>query len=59
MGKNLPTMQETWVHSWVRKLPWVREWQPSPVLLEESHEQKSLEGYIVHGVTKSQTRLSD
>ena len=28
---------------WVRKIPWRRKWQPSPVLLpEESHGQRSL-----------------
>ena len=31
-------------------------WQPTPVFLPgESHGQKSLAGYIVHGVAKSQT----
>ena len=31
---------------WVRKIPWRREWQPTPVFLpEESHEQRSLIGY--------------
>ena len=35
-------------------------WQPSPVFLPgESQRQRSLEGYIVHGVAKSQTGLSD
>ena len=33
---------------------------PTPVFLPgELHGQKSLVGYIVHGVAKSQTRLSD
>ena len=31
---------------WVRKIPWRRKWQPTPVFLPgESHGQKSLEGY--------------
>ena len=31
---------------WVRKFPWRRAWQPSPVFLPgESHGQRSLEGY--------------
>ena len=37
--KNPPAMQEpqeTWVLSWVRKIPWRREWQPNPVLLPEN-----------------------
>ena len=31
---------------WVRKIPWTRKWQPTPVFLPgESHEQMSLVGY--------------
>ena len=31
---------------WVRKTPWRRAWQPTPVYLPgESHRQRSLEGY--------------
>ena len=31
---------------WVGKVPWRREWQPTPVFLPgESHGQRSLEGY--------------
>ena len=33
MVKNLPAMRETWVQSWVRKIPWRRKWQPTPVFL--------------------------
>ena len=30
---------------WVRKTPWRREWQPTPIFLpEELHGQRSLEG---------------
>ena len=37
-----------------------RQWQPTPVLLPgESHGQRSLVGYTVHGVAKSRIRLSD
>ena len=35
-GKNLPVVQETWVPSWVREIPWRREWLPTPVLPGES-----------------------
>ena len=43
---------------WVRKIPWRRKWQPSPVfLLGESLGQRSLVGCVVHRVTKSWTRL--
>ena len=32
---------------WVRKIPWRRAWQFTPVFLSgESHEQRSLAGYI-------------
>ena len=35
---------------WVRKMPWRREWQPTPVFLPgESHEQRSLAGYSPGG----------
>jgi len=44
---------------WIRKIPWRREWKPTPVFLPgEFHEQKDLVGYI-HGVAKSQTKLSN
>jgi len=29
--KNLPAVQETWVHPWVWKIPWRKAWQPTPV----------------------------
>ena len=36
--KNLPAVRETWVPSWVGKIPWRRAWQPTPVFLPgESH----------------------
>ena len=44
--KNLSAMQETRLNTWVRKILWRREWQPTPVLLpRDSHGQKSLAGY--------------
>ena len=34
---------------WVRKIPWRREWQPTPVFLPgESHSQRSLVGYSTY-----------
>ena len=58
--KRLPVMQETRFDPWVGKIPWRRKWQPTPVFLPgESYGQRSMAGYIVHGVAKSQTRLSD
>ena len=29
--KNLPAVWETWVQSWIRKIPWRRERLPTPV----------------------------
>ena len=50
MVKNLAMMQGAWVWSWVRKIPWRREWQPTPVILpRESHGQRSLAGYSPWG----------
>ena len=63
MVKNLPAMQETWVQSLGWEDPWRREWLFIPVLLPgEVHGLRSLAGYrlyIIHGVAKSQTQLSN
>ena len=54
--KNLPASRRCKRHGfnpWVRKIPWRREWLPSPVFLPgESHGQRNLAR-----VTKSQTQL--
>jgi len=51
--KKLPVMQETRVQS-LRKIPWRREWQPTPVFLPgESHGQRSLAGYSPWGLEES------
>ena len=43
---------------WVRKIPWRREWQPTPVFLPgESHGQRSLVGYSPWG-RRVKSRLS-
>ena len=35
---------------WVRKIPWKRKWQPTPVFLpEKSHGQRSLVSYYPKG----------
>ena len=45
MVKNLTAMQGTGSNPWVRKIPWRREWQPTPVFLpEEFPGQRSLTG---------------
>ena len=39
---------------WVRKIPWRRAWQPTPVFLpEESHGQRGLAGYSPQGRKES------
>ena len=41
---------------WVRKIPWRREWLPTPVFLSgEFHEQRSLVGYSPWGHKESDT----
>ena len=52
--KNSPPMWETWVHSVGWEEPWRRERLHTPY----SGLENSM-GCIVHGVTKSWTRLSD
>ena len=50
-GGKEPTCQCSWCERrgfdpWVRKIPWRRKWQPSPVFLPgKSHRQRSLMGY--------------
>ena len=48
--KNPPASPRNWRRSgfnlWVRKVPWRRKWQPTPVSLPgEFHGHRSLEGY--------------
>ena len=39
---------------WVRRIPWRREWQPTPVFLPgEAHGQRSLAGYSPWGRRES------
>ena len=53
--KNLPAMQKTWVDPWVGKIPWRKEWLPTPVFSpQEFHRGRSLAA-TVHGVAKSWT----
>ena len=38
------------LNPWVRKIPWRRKWQPTPIFLPgESHGQRSLAGYSPYG----------
>ena len=57
MAKNLPAMQEDLgSNPWVRKIPWGRKWQSTPVFLPgEFHGQRSLMGYSSWGHKESDT----
>ena len=61
-GKESTCQGRSWrcrFDPWVRKVPWRRKWQPSPVFLPgKSHEQRSLAGYSPWGL-KSRAQLSD
>ena len=42
----------------VRKIPWRRAWQPTPVFLPENYTDREVWQATVHGVTQNQTRLN-
>ena len=53
-GKDLLAMQQTRSDPWVRKIPWRREWQFTPVFLPgESHGQRGLVGFSPCGCRES------
>ena len=53
-AKCLPAMQRPGFDPWVRKIPWRRKWQPTPVFLPgESCGQRSLVGYSPCGRKES------
>ena len=54
LEKNLPAIQKPGFNPFVGKIPWRREWQPTPVCgLENSMN------CIIHGVTNCQSWLSN
>ena len=60
MVKNLPAnagdLNRHEFDPWVRKTPWRRPWQPTPVFLPgESHGQRGLAGYSPKGHKESDT----
>ena len=58
MVKNLPANagDARGFDPWVKKMPWRRKWQLTPVfLLGESHGQRSLVGYSPWGCKKLDT----
>ena len=53
--KNLPTTPESRFGPWVGKIPWKREWLPTPVFLRgESYGQRSLVSYRPWGPKESE-----
>ena len=57
-GKNLPGSAGD-PGSIPEKIPWRREWQPTPVFLLENSMDRGAWWATVHGVTESQIRLSE
>ena len=54
--KTLPVNAGDIVFPWVRKIPWRRAWQLTPVFLSgESHGQRSLVSYRPEGYKESDT----
>ena len=56
MVKNMLALWRFGFNLWVEKIPWRREWLPTPVfLLGESYVQRSLAGYSPWGCKESDT----
>ena len=55
---NLPATQECGFDPWAGKIPWRKKWQLT-LLFFLGNPMDRVWWAIVHGVTKSQTRLSD
>ena len=54
--KNCLQYRRPRLNPWVRKIPWRREWHPTPVFLPgEFHGQRSLVGYSLWGRKESDT----
>ena len=52
--KNLPTNAGDTRDTWVRKIPWRKKWQPTPLFLPgKSHRQRNLVGYSQWGHRES------
>ena len=51
--------QRDGLNPWVGKIPWRRKWQPTPVFFLGNPIDRGVWKATVHGVTKSQTRLSN
>ena len=56
MVKDLPACVRPGFNPWVGKIPWRREWQPTPVFWpREVHGQHCLAGYSLSGCKESNT----
>ena len=56
MVKNLPASRRPRFDPWVLKIPWRREWQPTPVFLpRDFHGQRNLADYSPWGCKGSDT----
>ena len=45
--RTCPQYRRPRFNPWIKKIPWRREWQPTPVFLPgESHGQRSLVGCV-------------
>ena len=54
MVKNLPAIRRPGFHPWVEKVPWRREWLPTPVFFPgESHGERNQVGYSPWGGKES------
>ena len=58
MVKNLPTMPESQFYPRVRKIPWRREWQPTPVFLLGNPMDRGAWQATVHGVARVRQDLA-
>ena len=58
--KNLLAMRRPLLDSWVQKISWRREWQPTPVFLPgEFHGQRNLVGYSPWGRQESDMDMTE
>ena len=58
--KNLLAMRRPLLDSWVQKISWRREWQPTPVFLPgEFHGQRHLVGYSPWGRQESDMDMTE
>ena len=50
MTKNQPAVLDTQFYPWFGKIPWRKEWLPTPIILSgRFHGQRSLAGYSPWG----------